>query len=1391
MFGAKTNEIQSVSVTEGDSVLLPTNVNQIADNDRIVWLFEYENSVIAKIKRKKQIFTTYDDVHDGRFRDRLKLDNQTGSLTITNTKTEHTGRYKLQIWVEKMILKTFSVSIYGVFGAETNEILSVSVMEGDSVTLKSNVTELREDDDILWKFGTEKSLIARIDREAKISSTYNGTDGRFKDRLKLDNQTGSLTITNTTTEHAGLYELQRSGVKLLSKLFSVSVYVTLKLFIKLTNPSVGNYNVIFMLLMTTSGMYFLYRSSFHQYKYLSVMEGESVTLKTNVTEIREGDDILWNYGAENSPIAKMVKSTQIVSTYNNTDERFRDRLKLDNQTGSLTITNITTKHTGVYQLEISGENLISEKFCFMSVMEGDSVTLNTEFTEIPEDDDILWNFGAKNSMIAQIIKNYQIFNKYDDVPDGRFRDRLKLDNQTGSLTITNITIEHAGDYKLEIAGVKKSSKTFSVSVYGVFGATTNEIISVIEGDSVTLHTDGIGKHGDDDLLWKFGAEKSQIAIIKKMKIFTSDGPDRRFRDRLKLDNQTGSLTIMNITTKHAGLYKLEISGDVWSSKTFGVSVYGVFGESVSVMEGDSVTLNSDVTEIHEDDDILWKFGSEDSLIAEISGEDQISRFDGPDGRFRHRLKLDKQTASLTITNITTEHAGLYELQISGDKLSSKTFSVSVYGVFGESLSVMEGNSVTLNTDLTEIREDDDILWKFGAKNSLIGQISIEKQVFSTFDGPDGRFRDRLKLGNQTGSLTITNITTEHDGHYELEIDGPRWSTKTFSVSVYGVSGETVSVIESDSVTLRTDFTEIRKDDDILWKFGAETSLIAEVSRAAGIFSTYSGADGRFRDRLKLDEQTGSLTIINITTEHAGLYEVQRSGAKWSSKTFSVSVYVSVIESDSVTLRTDIAEIREDDDILWKFGAETSLIAEISRAAGIFSTYNGTDGRFRDRLKLDNQTGSLTIINITTEHAGLYEVQRSGVKWSSKTFSVSVYGEDFGDFFSWSDQTSQAVKPAKTSYFQLNSQDQPGFSCFFFFQQGVESSYFDVLETSEGSEGPDSMDILERTNEILSVTEGDSVALLTATEIFNDEDILWYFGVKKSLVAKINRESQTSFTFDDVLDGRFRDRLKLDNQTGSLTITNITTQHAGDYKLEISGAKLQSKTVSVFVYGVFANSVSGTEGDSVTLNSDVAKIRDDEDILWKFGAEKSLISEISKAAGISSTFYVPDERFRDRLKLDHQTGSLTIMNITDEHAGVYQLVISGAKLLSKNFSVSVYAQIAREKQIFPDGRFRDKLKLDRQTGSLTITNITTEHAGRYELKISGINRSTKTFSVSVYVGFDSTSGHQRTLSDKFRSGPSFIVDFCCCWIYVDCCFSRDVLHLQETKKNSPEQGGRQN
>ncbi|XP_026054412.1 uncharacterized protein LOC113040287 [Carassius auratus] len=207
------------------------------------------------------------------------------------------------------------------------------------------------------------------------------------------------------------------------------------------------------------------------------------------------------------------------------------------------------------------------------------------------------------------------------------------------------------------------------------------------------------------------------------------------------------------------------------------------------------------------------------------------------------------------------------------------------GVFADpdevkSVSVTEGDSVTLNTRLTEIQKDDQILWKFGPNRSLIAKISRETGVFNTYDGPDEKFRNRLELDHQTGSLTITNINTTDAGLYEVTIKISRSEHKyRFDVSlsngVFADADEvkSVSVTEGDSVTLNTSLTEIQKDDQILWKFGQNRSLIAKISRETGVFNTYDGPDEKFRNRLELNNQTGSLTITNINTTDAGLYEV--------------------------------------------------------------------------------------------------------------------------------------------------------------------------------------------------------------------------------------------------------------------------------------------------------------------------------------------------------------------------------------------------------------------------------------------------------------------------------------------------------------------------------------
>ncbi len=108
--GVGTDEV-SANVTEGDSIILNTNVKTTLQ-EKIKWFF---NDIrIAQVNG--DLSKTCTDVHCNkgteRFKDRLKVDNQTGSLTIMNISTTYSGLYELEIISERVgILKHFNVVV--------------------------------------------------------------------------------------------------------------------------------------------------------------------------------------------------------------------------------------------------------------------------------------------------------------------------------------------------------------------------------------------------------------------------------------------------------------------------------------------------------------------------------------------------------------------------------------------------------------------------------------------------------------------------------------------------------------------------------------------------------------------------------------------------------------------------------------------------------------------------------------------------------------------------------------------------------------------------------------------------------------------------------------------------------------------------------------------------------------------------------------------------------------------------------------------------------------------------------------------------------------------------------------------------------------------------------
>ncbi len=126
---------------------------------------------------------------------------------------------------------------------------------------------------------------------------------------------------------------------------------------------------------------------------------------------------------------------------------------------------------------------------------------------------------------------------------------------------------------------KYPSSQLLVCVSDVSDAEQDEMKrkSVNEGESVTLYT-GVIKNPNDLMAWHFIdlciAEISEEPRKICTDVQCKDG-DERFRDRLKLDHQTGSLTVMNITITDSGLYQLQIINSSFSiTRSFSVTVTG-------------------------------------------------------------------------------------------------------------------------------------------------------------------------------------------------------------------------------------------------------------------------------------------------------------------------------------------------------------------------------------------------------------------------------------------------------------------------------------------------------------------------------------------------------------------------------------------------------------------------------------------------------------------------------------------------------------------------------------------------------------------------------------------------------------------------------------------------
>ncbi|XP_050961109.1 SLAM family member 6-like [Labeo rohita] len=199
---------------------------------------------------------------------------------------------------------------------------------------------------------------------------------------------------------------------------------------------------------------------------------------------------------------------------------------------------------------------------------------------------------------------------------------------------------------------------------------------------------------------------------------------------------------------------------------------GVFGDtdvmkSVSVTEGDSVTLPTNVTTVQRDDQILWMFGPKETRIAEIYKQ-SIDMFSS-DETFGDRLQMDSFTGSLTIRNIRTTDSGLYKRQIRSNRGNSdKTFNVIVYAHLPVPLITSNflnclASSVSKCSLLCSVVNVSDVTLSWYKENSLLSSISVSGLSISLSLPLEVEYQDKNScvinnpIRNQTQHVDISEV----------------------------------------------------------------------------------------------------------------------------------------------------------------------------------------------------------------------------------------------------------------------------------------------------------------------------------------------------------------------------------------------------------------------------------------------------------------------------------------------------------------------------------------------------------------------------------------------------------------------------------------------------------
>ncbi|XP_072526143.1 uncharacterized protein [Salminus brasiliensis] len=446
-----------------------------------------------------------------------------------------------------------------------------------------------------------------------------------------------------------------------------------------------------------------------------------------------------------------------------------------------------------------------------------------------------------------------------------------------------------------------------------------------------------------------------------------------------------------------------------------------------------------------------------------------------------------------------------------------------------------------------------------------------------------------------------------------------------------------------------------------------------------------------------------------------------------------------LEGNTVTICTGFTGVQSDAQILWLYGPKKIKIVNSQVFRGETITDYNRD-RFRDRLQLDRSSGSLTIRNISREDSGEYRLQIITETSSVWKFTLKNYaqvskpvitsqpenhlespsescspvcsvenGEDVT--LTWSEEKERISSISRSDsserlHLPLN-RTFPNiytYTCESANPVSHQTTQLNITELCDINSGEVERNVIISLPLILTLvlTGLVSVALILLC-LWKRNRCQKTQGLGMPLVQRRFTNAELKFSvwlslqFDDpqrvlLLETHFNDKceqnpIKVDPDTNQILMmrvrapeqlgSTVTPEHLEEMDSSRRSVLcfLILTTDLLFTAGQEAVILQELEGNTVTILTGLTGVKSDAQILWFYTSGitdiKILNSQIFK--GEMTTDYISD-KFRDRLQLDRSSGSLTIKNISREDSGVYKLQIITGTSSDWSFRVKIYGMV---------------------------------------------------------------------------------------------------------------------